>query len=213
MPQVKKNHYFRGKYNDLNRFISYFYQIQLATEAVGHDIKKIILEVGVGNRLVADYLVRLGFRVTTCDIDEELKPDVIADIRNLLFHDNQFDLVLAFEVLEHLPFSDFRKALDELKRVSGEYVIISLLYRRTGLEFVLKFPFIRSLFGKKFLDFFIGMPLVFRGFETSGQHHWEMDFKQYSLRHIRSILSVKFQIIKETRPVLNSYHYFFVLKK
>lgn len=210
-PQVKKAHYYKGKYDDLNRFISYSYQVDLARDLAGEGSK--ILEVGKGNGTVSDYLRKLGLSVKTADFDANLKPDFVADIRKLPFGDGEFDIVTACEVLEHIPFEDFQKGLLELKRVSRKNILISLPYRSTGFEFILRLPFIRTIFGKLFLDFFLRIPLKFGGIETSGQHYWEIDFNRYSLRKIRRIIKKHFKVIKEVRPVLNHYHYFFVLEK
>lgn len=208
-PQVKKEHYFRKKYDDLNRFISYFYQIDLTTSTEA----KNVLEVGKGNGTVSDYLKKLGYRVVTADIDPALKPDYISDIRKLSFKDGEFDLAMACEVLEHLPFEDFEKSLAELKRVSRKYILISLPYRSTGFEMVLKFPGIRTICKTLFFDFFLRIPLKFGSIEVSGQHYWEIDGVKFRLSKIRKIIRRQFKIIKEVRPVLNHYHKFFLLEK
>lgn len=210
-PQVKETHYFRKKYDDLGRFISYFYQVHTAQEYSKKGEK--ILEIGKGSGFFADYLKKLGCDVTTCDFDKNLSPDIVADIRSLPIKDASFYLVTAFEVLEHIPYEDLPKALSELKRVSKKYVVISLPYRSTGWEWVLKFPGIRTIFKKPFLSFFLRLPLRFGGIEVSGQHYWEIDFWKYSLGKIRKLLEGNFRILKEIRPVLSHYHLFFVLEK
>jgi len=223
-PQVNTGHYFRKKYDTLERFISYFYQIDLVQQVAQRDANLRmhandtntefkVLEIGKGNGTVSDCLKKLGYQLTTVDIDESLKPDYVADVRNLPFKDNEFDAVVAYEILEHLPFEDFEKALQELKRVSNKHIIISLPYRSTGFEFICKFPGIRTLFRKSFLDFFVRIPLHFGGIKVSGQHYWEIDRARYSLRKIRKLFSAHFTIVKELSPVLNKYHRFFVLKK
>jgi ubiquinone/menaquinone biosynthesis C-methylase UbiE len=221
-PQVNKGHYFRKKYDDLNRFISYFYQVDLAQEVLESNTNpridtnatnKSILEIGKGNGFFSDYMKKLGHNVTTCDFDKNLQPDIVADVRSLPVPDNSFDLVTAFEILEHLPFEDFTKALAELKRVSSKYVVISLPYKSTGFEWIFKFPGVRTLFRKPFLDFFLRIPLKFGGLKVSGQHYWEIDCWRWRLSKIRQLLRQHFKIAKEMRPVLNHYHYFFVLEK
>ncbi len=207
--QVKKEHYFRKKYDDLGRFISYFYQVDLLTDTDA----KTVLEIGKGNGTFSDYLKKFGYQVTTCDFDKDLNPDVVADVRKMPLADNSFDAVTAFEILEHLPFEDFPKALAELKRVSKKHVVISLPYRSTGFEFVFKFPGVRTLFRKLFLNFFIRIPLKFGGIKVSGQHYWEIDLWNFRLSKVRAEIAKHFRIVKEVRPVMNHYHYFFVLEK
>lgn len=209
MTQVDKKHYFQKKYDDLSRFISYFYQTDLATDLE----PKNILEIGKGNGFFSDYMKKLGFAVTTCDFDKNLNPDVIADVRQMPLVDNSYEVVTAFEILEHLPFEDFPKALAELKRVSSKHAIISLPYKSTGFEWLLKFPGVRTLFKKPFLDFFLRLPLKFGGIQISGQHYWEIDLWKTPLRKVRAEIEKHFRIIKEVRPAMNHYHYFFVLEK
>lgn len=211
-PQVKKEHYFRKKYNSLNRFISYFYQIDLVSSLVASQESR-ILEVGIGNAFVSDYLKKIGYNITTCDFDERLKPDIVADIRNLAIGEDSFDVVTAFEVLEHIPFEDFEKSLNELKKASSKFVIISLPHRSTSIEFVLKIPFIRTIFGRDFLVFFLRFPWFFKGFASSGQHYWEIDGYKYRLSKVFKILKNNFKSVKKIRPVLDGYRLFFILEK
>lgn len=209
MTQVNKEHYFRKKYDSLDRFISYSYQIDLTNDL---GVRK-ILEIGKGNGFFADYMKKAGFDVTTCDFDAGLKPDVVADVRKLPFKDNEFEAVTAFEILEHIPFEDVPTALAELRRVSSRYAVISLPYDSTGFEFVIKFPGIRTLLKMPFLSLFLRIPLKFGGIKVSGQHYWEIDRWQYRLPKVRAEIEKYFKILKEIRPPMNHYHYFFVLEK
>ncbi len=210
--QVKKEHYFRRKYNSLNRFISYFYQIDLVSSLVPTNDSK-ILEIGIGNAFVSDYLKKTGYNVVTCDFDERLKPDIVADIRGLDLEKDSYSVVTAFEILEHIPFEDFEKTLNNLKKISSKFVVISLPYRSTSIEFVLKIPFIRTLFKSDFLVFFLRFPWFFRGFTSSGQHYWEIDGYKYRLSKVLKILKNNFKSVKKIRPVLDGYRLFFVLEK
>ncbi len=239
-PQVEKEHYFRRKYDDLERFISYYYQVSLVQEIAECDSKNSntlelsknkdglesfewnsdvlnrkfkILEIGKGSGFFSDYMKKLGYNLTTCDFDKNLNPDVVADIRSLPFKESGFDVVTAFEVLEHIPFEEVSKALAELRRVTKRYALISLPYKSTGWEWVFKFPGVRTIFRKSFLDFFLRIPLKFGGIKVSGQHYWEIDYWNYRLGKVRRILGSHFRILREIKPVLNKYHYFFVLQK
>lgn len=206
--QVGNKHYSKGTYNTLERFISYFYQIQ-SIEKLKVDS---VLEIGVGGKIVANSLKEYGIAVTTCDFDSNVMPDIVADVRKLPIEDKAFDISMACQVLEHIPFEDFELGLKELKRVARKYVVISLPYRSSYFELVIKFPFIRKIFRKHFFDLSFGIPLKFKGFESSGQHYWEIGRNPYSLSKIRSILLNHFEIIEEFSPILNKYHRFFILK-
>lgn len=207
--QVQQNYYFREKYASIERFISYFQQI----DSIRRFKIQSLLFIGVGDGMVTDFLKK-NYQVTTMDIDPALKPDTQGDIRSLPFKDSSFDLVCAFEVLEHIPLDDVKnKAIKEIARVSRAGAIISVPHRRAGFEIVFKFPFIRTLFKKDFLRLAWFMPIRFPGFAISGQHYWEIDGWTTSLKHFRSILGKDFNIIGEKTSPLDSYRRFFSLKK
>jgi len=206
---VASKEYYYKDYDDIMRFISYFYQTSLAKELK----PKTILEVGVGNKTLFNYLKQYGFDISTCDIDGDLEPDYIADIKKLPFEDNSYDIVLAYEILEHMPWEDVDQALKELHRVSKKYVNISIPYPGVCFELILKFPLIGTIFRKRFFDFLIKIPFFFLGSEHLKEHHWEMGRRKTSTRKVRNLIRKRFKIIKEVRPVLCSQHNFFILEK
>lgn len=206
--QVPKEHYYKN-YDDLDRFISYFYQIEstIKTEP------KNVLEVGVGNKTVSNYLKNVGCDITTFDHDKHLNPDVVGDIRNLLFEDNSFDTVLAFEILEHIPFVDVDKALSELSRISKKNVIVSIPYSCSYIE--INFKVSNPIF-TKLVHFIVNIPFIHVKINfgaTNKEHYWEMGRKNYSKRTVKEKIKKHFIISNEFRPILNPNHYFFVLEK
>ena len=52
-----------------------------------------------------------------------------ASIIDVPYQDKEFDCVYALEVLEHLNPEEFKKALNEMARLSKKYIIISVPYR------------------------------------------------------------------------------------
>jgi len=205
--QVQPEHY-DFKYDSLDRFISYHKQLELVIK----NYKSAVLEIGIGNSFVSNYLKSKGYNISTCDFDKDLKPDFVADVRKLSFNNNAYNLVTCFEVLEHIPFEDFDKAVDEITRVSSDKVLISIPYDAATFEIVIKFPFL-YVFNKKYLPFILTIPKFFKKTKFNGQHYWEMGNRGYSVRKIRKKLLKNFKIVSEEKPVLNSYHYFFVLEK
>lgn len=97
-----------------------------------------VLEVGCGEGILAVLMAKKGAIVTAVDISDDnleasrklaLKEGVNIEFRksdaeNLIFQDNSFDVVVADNVLEHLP--DFKRGLLEIKRVSKKYAVIAL---------------------------------------------------------------------------------------
>lgn len=207
--QVKKEHYAAEKYDTLERFISYHYQISSVLKLKPQSV----LEIGIGNRLVSSYLKREGVNVTTVDFDKELQPDIVADVRSMPIPDKSYDLVMACQILEHIPYEEFEVALAELNRVTKRYAIVSLPRRSSYFEIVIKFPFIRTLLKRPFIDIAINKHITFGGFETSGQHYFEIDRSRYKMSKVRERIARHFTILDEFSPVLNQYHRFFILER
>lgn len=108
------------------RFIHYFQQIY-------HVLKlkpRKVLEIGPGDHTVTDFLRRKEIVVKTFDNDEKLFPDYLGDIREELKIDEQFDLVLASEVFEHMNIKWLEKICENIKKVLVEegYMVVSLPY-------------------------------------------------------------------------------------
>jgi len=192
------------EYDSLFRFISYFYQIDLVNELK----PKTILEIGIGNATVSNYL-KQSFVIKTCDINSSTKPDYIRDVRNLgSLPDNAFDLVMACEILEHIPFNDVGGALKELHRVTNKNVIISVPYTSMYFEFIIKFTGLSHFFKKDFLHLIFRIPFLKPKY--SSEHCWELG--RISIKKLRKILLENFMIIKEVKPILVRHH-FFILEK
>ncbi|OGD86047.1 methyltransferase type 11 [Candidatus Curtissbacteria bacterium RBG_13_35_7] len=203
--QVPTSHYFGLNYTSKERWISYWYQIDEIIKLKPQSV----LEIGVGNKTVSDYLKKLGIKITTCDLDTSLKPDVIADVTNLPFKKESFDVVICAQVLEHLPFKDFSKALKELYRVTKKSVVITLPhFSITDLYFGIKLiPYIPQ----KEFSFKVDLPIKH---EFLGEHYWEIGKKNYPLKKIKhEIVKSGFKIEKSYYPKENPFHHFFVLQK
>jgi len=115
-------------------FLKNFYTVMI------REVKKInpstILDVGCGEGFTLTRLQEEKIGKTLSGVDnfdkaielgKKVNPSLKikkGDIYNLPYKDNSFDLVLCMEVLEHLEKPD--KALDELKRVSKKYVLLSV---------------------------------------------------------------------------------------
>lgn len=92
-----------------------------------------ILEVGPGAgrvaaELQAEYILTLcdfveSFR-DACEMQIGVRPDVW-DGKTLPYHDKSFDCVLLFSVLLHVPPEDITPFLQEMQRVSRQYLYIA----------------------------------------------------------------------------------------
>lgn len=201
--QVNKEAYSIQKYGHTDRFVSYAHQLREISKCN----PKTMLEIGVGDKLVANYIRNnTAIQYTCADIADDVGADVIASVTELPFEDSSFDVVCAFEVLEHLPFEMFDTALSELARVSKKDVLISLPHFGPPIKFLLKLPFLPEL---KFA-FKVLYP---RKHEFDGQHYWEIGKRDYPISCIRASLTKHFTIRNEYVPFGNQYHHFFVLNK
>lgn len=202
IPQVDKSHYQFGKYSFDGRFVSYYWQLKevLALEPSS------VIEVGVGDRVFGNFIKNnTNVSYTSVDVAEDLKPDVVGSILNLPFGDKSFDVVCAFEVLEHLPFEQFDVAITELSRVARTHVVISIPHFGPMLSFSLKIPFLSEIR----IAWKIPFPKknVF-----NGEHYWELGKIGYPAQRVRKVLQKQGDILREFVPFGNSYHHFFVLK-
>lgn len=191
--------------NDTKQFIAFSNQLNeiYATNP------KTVLEIGCGNKLIKNHLESIGIKTICCDINKNLKPDVVGDIRKLPFKDSSFDTVVAFEVLEHIPFDDFEKALQELKRTSKKHVIISIPIRTVGIEFYMWLPKIHDIY------FYIDLPFPLRSKKVIDKefHYWEVNRIGYNRKKINNIISKYFKIINSYRLKLDKFHLFYKLEK
>lgn len=196
--------YFSPQYCKPSRMASYGYQIK---EVINCKPKK-LLEIGIGNGIVSYILKNFGLSVTTLDNNKNLKPDIVGSVLNIPLPDSSFDLVLCCEVLEHLPYVEFKKALLEIYRVTRRFLILSLPDCTRYYRVELRLPKLRCNYSKE---------VPFRRpqkHKFDGEHYWEIGKKGYSLANIRkSIVSTAFSIEKTYRIWEKPSHRMFVANK
>jgi len=204
-PQVEPSHYFRKEYGSKRRWISYWHQIDEILTLSPNSV----LEVGIGNGLVANYLKRRGINITTLDIDERLMPDYVGSVLDMPFADNSFEVVTCYEVLEHLPYDDVPKALGEIHRVSSRYAVLSLPDSTRAYRLNIQIPKVGEL------KILIPLPrLKVPKHVFNGEHYWEIGKAGYALcRVMGDMVKAGFRINKTYRVFENPYHRFFVLEK
>lgn len=203
--QINKQGYNFNKYCTMDRWCSYWHQI----DEILMCAPRRVLEVGVGDKVVCDYFKNnTQVEYATADIASDLNPDVVCDIEKMPFVDNEFDMVCAFEVLEHLPFEKFDGVLRELLRVAKNNVIISLPHWGRHFSVDIRLPFFKRFSWFKKLAV-LPIKHIFRG-----QHYWEIGKRDFPLALVREkIVSAGFKIEKDYIVFESPYHHFFILSK
>jgi uncharacterized UPF0146 family protein len=204
---LNKDCYYSDLYFSTDQFISFSEQIRL----VKHLNRKNILEIGIGNGIVADFLKKAGLTVTTLDINANLSPDIVGSVTDLLdiFKESNFDIVLCAEVLEHMPFEYFEQAISNISKTTNEYAILTLPRCQkviVDFQFNLKIP--------KFSYIEKGIFFSIPSSKISKEHHWELDSsKKTKYKEIVRILDKYFSITTSGRFRFRAYHQYFILKK
>lgn len=204
--QVSANHYKKHEFDSLR------------IESITEQLRQVcfsgytnMLEIGIGNGFLKhclDFFSQVN--LTTADIAEDLQPDYLCSVLDMPFKDEQFDLVLCFEVLEHLRFEDFLPALKEIRRITRHRVIISLpdvtrhfgliisLARFRGIS--LNWNQLRKCYSRK-------------EFKFNGEHYWEIGYKNALPKDvIGKIKTAGFRIEKQFRLAKHPWHRFFILE-
>jgi len=107
-------------------------RIVFTADKVPADVES-VLDVGCGGGIFVNYLKKTRRFQRICGSDRSetaLKfvetEKVLSDVSTLPFADREFDLVSCLEVLEHVPYSDYEKTLEQLCRISNKYILLSV---------------------------------------------------------------------------------------
>jgi len=204
---LEKERYYTEGYFSHAQFISYSEQIRLV-----HSLdRKDVLEIGIGNGIVTDFLRKAGLNVTSFDINQHLIPEVVGSVTDLnaIFQHRKFDIILCAEVLEHIPFEYFEQAIANIAGTTNEYAIITLPRCQKiliDIQFAIKIP--------KLPYFEKGLCLSIPNSNIPPNHYWELDSsKETKIKEIDTILKRHFAILDSSRFRFRSYHHYFILKK
>lgn len=204
--QVDKSHYEFKKYLNKQRWASMWHQLD---EILKFEPKK-VLEIGPGPGVFKVICSQFGIKVETLDIDPELNPDHIALANEMPFFDNMFDVVCAFQMLEHVPYEKSLQVFSEMARVARKGIVISLPDARRVFPFAFYIP----LIGLKWLH--IVRPHIGRKKHLfDGEHCWEINTVGYPLTRISTDLQLtaSVELLRTYRVHEHPYHRFFIFKK
>lgn len=190
------------------RMFSFAHQVQ---EVLAFEPKR-VLEVGPGPGVVTHALRASGVEVLTLDIEPSLNPDILASVTQIPLPDNDVDVILCCQMLEHLPFEQFVPALRELRRVARTGGVVSLpditpgYFVRANLPVLHQISFARSRTRSN-------PPATVPGnrHEKDG-HFWEIGVKDTQPEQVRdAIRRSGWSIAREFRTNEYLFHHFFAL--
>ncbi|KPL19325.1 MAG: hypothetical protein AMJ92_03950 [candidate division Zixibacteria bacterium SM23_81] len=209
-PRVDSGIYFTDAYLGISRFLTYREQLMSVLELARAEPINTIAEIGIGNVVTSSLLRNFGFYPVTIDYNPKLNPDIVCSVTELRRKvKQQFDLVLCYEVLEHLKFSDFGNALQNIAAITRSYLIMSLPY--AGLTF--KVHLYLSKYGERQLNIIKRLPLFWKSHVVTGGHYWEPGKRGFSKRRIRRNITRYFDIQKEWLYAYNNSQIFYLCKK
>ncbi|MBI5450726.1 MAG: class I SAM-dependent methyltransferase [Gammaproteobacteria bacterium] len=186
-----------GQQLHLCNFVNAYYQYE-DIQSCGN-VKKILI-IGPGQGLDTNIFKWRGFEVTTFDIDETFRPDVIGSAHDLsMFGEKNFDVIIASHVLEHLPIPYLDQCLAEFARVSA-YSIIYLPVAGRHFQFQIKLD-VKGITLSFMFDLFnfLHKPDGVTARYCQGMHYWEMGMRGFTSGALARRFSNHFSIVKNYR--------------
>lgn len=209
LTHIPGREHYSTQYLQDGRIFSYAHQIQ----SVLSFKPKTIIEVGAGGGMVTNALRTAGITVTTIDVQPDLNPDLTAPVTDLPLSDAQVDVSLCCQVLEHLPFTEFERALRELWRVCRRGMVISLPDASPFYEIHLRLPKLPKIswHGSRHRD--PGDSWRRMKWDSSG-HYWEIGYSETSLHTVMNSMHRVVKMSPKTwRVPEKHYHRFFCFQK
>ncbi|MEI6267749.1 MAG: class I SAM-dependent methyltransferase [Methylococcaceae bacterium] len=202
--QVKKSHYEFNSYMSKQRWCSIWHQIN----EVQNLLPKNVLEIGPGTGLFKTVSANFGIIVETLDLDPELKPDHVCSATDMPFEDATYDVVCAFQMLEHLPYETALEAFCEMVRVCKHHVIISLPDARPMWRYQIHVPKLGPL------DFLLPRPQIKSPVHKfDGEHYWELNKRGYSVTKIITDFTKHINLVRSYHVPENPSHRFFIFRR
>lgn len=179
---------------------------------------KNILEIGTGSGLVKNCLGTLVNNFKILDINPNLNPDFLGDVR--IYNkklENNFDIIIAADVLEHMPFYDLSKTIKNifcyLKKNKRSYALITIPHRCSNFLFMTPMQIPRVFrVPTGFLSFgSFWRRFIKRKIWIDPHHSWEIGDGNITVKEVKSLFKKEKFIIKNYQKLL--YVDYFILQK
>lgn len=169
-----------------------------------------ILEIGGGARVFSYMASKVGSCVVV-DIDPSTQPDFIVDVLDpdaLKEVAGNIDVAFCCQVLEHIPFSEFGRALKNIANLNPKTICLSIPDNRRSLRLSLRFN--RFDWAGVFSIPFTG---YHRDLSNHPSHHWELYWKNKS-KVFDVIRSVDGYVLRRDYRLFDrAYQHFFILER
>tara|TARA_A100001011_G_scaffold397019_1_gene496716 strand:- start:159 stop:998 length:840 start_codon:yes stop_codon:yes gene_type:complete len=209
---------------DYRHFSSLYLQINSVLKLPKSKVSN-ILEVGKGIGNLAALIESYGYNYSSLDVNETYNPTKIGSVQKIPWKDNSFDLVCAFEVLEHLPSDQTEVALLEMKRVAKNYVFISIPCQRNSIRFGFGLDFRQWAISRLSFDlnFFSTLPTLSykdqnekelkKRKDKSNPHYWEVGRKSFPKKRILNLCKdLGFKVVKNFHNPNYAYHWYILME-
>jgi len=201
--QVDKSHYNFASYVSKGRWASMWHQLDevLALEP------KSVLEIGPGPGIFKALAHVFELKVDTLDLDPDLQPDYVAQADAMPFDSGSYDVVCAFQMLEHVPYEVSLRIFREMSRVGRNRIVISLPDAQQAWPYSIYIPKMGEV------KFFIPRPSMGpKEHVFNGEHYWELNKKGYSVDKVANDLAKVGDVVLERtyRVKEYPYHRFFI---
>lgn len=182
---------------NLSNFVNSYYQYRDLQSCEG---VRTVLIIGPGEGLAVQVLKWRGYTVTTLDVDDVFRPDYLGSVHDMsMFRDDQFDVVIASHVLEHLAEPYLDKSLQEIARV-GRHALIYLPVagRHMQLRFI---PGFKGIDVSVIVDVFnyLHRPNGVVPRYAQQQHFWEIGMRGFGRRAVTRRISQWFEVVRVYR--------------
>lgn len=206
--------------NNKQKFFSIYYQSSIPL--LLSDINS-LLEFGIGRGSTVVLQKHYGLNCKTVDFNPIFIPDETSTI--LDYESNlKFDIVSAFQVLEHNPLNEIEAHLKKMAELSKKYVYISVPYSGRWISFNLEMNFMPTKFGRFRKNLIITWPRIFKKTrpieeykkrkDKYNPHWWEVGDKNVSKKIFQNIINqAGLKINKTFHNEYFPYHIFYLLEK